>query len=146
MMLKPENCLYYPAVASFCEKVMSLAGNNVPLIMNCEIFNSLDYTSIKVSNNIRQIKSMNDLFLLILLFELYVIFYDRVLKRYRKNWTAREINSGYCILIPMSWKVLTFSLITNIFVWSKKKRASQMFFTVCIIIIRIYEIYCLILR
>ncbi|EGI57536.1 Sodium-independent sulfate anion transporter [Acromyrmex echinatior] len=47
MMLKPENCLYYPAVASFCEKVMSLAGNNVPLIMNCEIFNSLDYTSIK---------------------------------------------------------------------------------------------------
>ncbi|XP_018347540.1 PREDICTED: sodium-independent sulfate anion transporter-like [Trachymyrmex septentrionalis] len=47
MMLKPENCLYYPAVASFCEKVMSLAGNDVPLIMNCEIFNSLDYTSIK---------------------------------------------------------------------------------------------------
>ncbi|KAG5311893.1 S2611 protein, partial [Pseudoatta argentina] len=47
MMLKPENCLYYPAVASFCEKVMSLAENNVPLIMNCEIFNSLDYTSIK---------------------------------------------------------------------------------------------------
>ncbi|KYM92093.1 Sodium-independent sulfate anion transporter [Atta colombica] len=47
MMLKPENCLYYPAVTSFCEKVMSLARNDVPLIMNCELFNSLDYTSIK---------------------------------------------------------------------------------------------------
>ena len=64
-MLKPENCLYYPAVTSFCEKVMSLARNDVPLIMNCELFNSLDYTSIKVSDNIRQIKSMNNLFLLI---------------------------------------------------------------------------------
>ncbi|KYQ56537.1 Sodium-independent sulfate anion transporter [Trachymyrmex zeteki] len=47
MMLKPENCLYYPAVTSFSEKVMSLAGNDVPLIMNCKTFNSLDYTSIK---------------------------------------------------------------------------------------------------
>ncbi|XP_018392216.1 PREDICTED: sodium-independent sulfate anion transporter-like [Cyphomyrmex costatus] len=47
MMLKSKNCLYYPAVASFCEKVMSLAENDVPLIMNCETFNNLDYTSIK---------------------------------------------------------------------------------------------------
>lgn len=48
IMLKPDTCLHYPTVASFCDKVMSLAtNNNVPLIMNCKPFTSLDYTSIK---------------------------------------------------------------------------------------------------
>jgi len=47
IMLKPDACLHYPAVTSFCAKVMSLAGNDVPLIVNCELFTSLDYTSIK---------------------------------------------------------------------------------------------------
>ncbi|XP_011860503.1 PREDICTED: sodium-independent sulfate anion transporter-like [Vollenhovia emeryi] len=47
IMLKPDACLHYPAVSTFCNKVMSLAGNAVPLIVNCERFTSLDYTSIK---------------------------------------------------------------------------------------------------
>ncbi|XP_036144402.1 sodium-independent sulfate anion transporter [Monomorium pharaonis] len=47
IMLKPDVCLHYPAVASFCDKVMNLAQNDVPLILNCEKFTSLDYTSIK---------------------------------------------------------------------------------------------------
>lgn len=49
IMLKSDTCLHYPAVASFCEKVMNLAENDVSLIMNCKGFTSLDYTSIKVS-------------------------------------------------------------------------------------------------
>lgn len=50
-MLKPDTCLYYPAVAHFCDKVMNIARteqNDVPLIVNCERFTNLDYTSIKV--------------------------------------------------------------------------------------------------
>lgn len=47
IMLKSDTCLHYPAVASFCEKVMNLAENDVSLIMNCKGFISLDYTSIK---------------------------------------------------------------------------------------------------
>ncbi|XP_077272863.1 sodium-independent sulfate anion transporter isoform X1 [Temnothorax americanus] len=47
IMLKPDACLHYPAVGSFCNKIMSLAGNDVPLIVNCKKFTSLDYTSIK---------------------------------------------------------------------------------------------------
>jgi len=67
-MLKSDICLHYPAVASFSDKVMSLAGNDVPLIMNCERFTSLDYTSIKVSGNVCQINGneMNNFFLLII--------------------------------------------------------------------------------
>ncbi|XP_011175247.2 sodium-independent sulfate anion transporter isoform X2 [Solenopsis invicta] len=49
IMLKPDVCLHYPAVSSFCNKVMSLAENGVPLILNCERFTSLDYTSIKLN-------------------------------------------------------------------------------------------------
>lgn len=48
IMLKPDACLHYPAVSSFCNEVMSLAGNDVPLIVDCERFTGLDYTSIKV--------------------------------------------------------------------------------------------------
>lgn len=51
-MLKPDICLYYPAVTFFCDKIMSVARNeqdNVPLIVDCERFTSLDYTSIKVT-------------------------------------------------------------------------------------------------
>ncbi|KAL0108505.1 hypothetical protein PUN28_015208 [Cardiocondyla obscurior] len=47
VMLKPNICLHYPAVASFCNMTMSLAENNIPLIVNCENFTNLDYTSIK---------------------------------------------------------------------------------------------------
>ncbi|XP_020280914.1 sodium-independent sulfate anion transporter-like isoform X2 [Pseudomyrmex gracilis] len=50
IMLKPDTCLYYPAVAHFCDKVMNVARteqNDVPLIVNCERFTNLDYTSIK---------------------------------------------------------------------------------------------------
>lgn len=50
IMLKPDICLYYPAVTFFCDKVMSIARNeqdDVPLIVDCERFTSLDYTSIK---------------------------------------------------------------------------------------------------
>lgn len=51
-MLKPDTCLYYPAVTFFCDKIMSTARNeqdDVSLILNCERFTSLDYSSIKVS-------------------------------------------------------------------------------------------------
>lgn len=50
-MLKLDINLYYPAVAFFCDKVMSIAKNkqnDVPLILNCERFVNFDYTSIKV--------------------------------------------------------------------------------------------------
>ncbi|CAL1686971.1 unnamed protein product [Lasius platythorax] len=50
IMLKPDTCLYYPAVTFFCDKIMSVARNeqdDVPLIVNCKRFTSLDYTSIK---------------------------------------------------------------------------------------------------
>lgn len=50
-MLKPDACLYYPAVNHFCDKIVSIAGNeecDVPLIMDCERFINFDYTSIKV--------------------------------------------------------------------------------------------------
>ncbi|XP_018055310.1 PREDICTED: sodium-independent sulfate anion transporter-like [Atta colombica] len=47
IMLKFDTCLQYPAVTSFCDKVMNLATKNVPLIINCKTFTSLDYTSIK---------------------------------------------------------------------------------------------------
>ncbi|EFN65713.1 Sodium-independent sulfate anion transporter [Camponotus floridanus] len=50
VMLKPDICLYYPAVNFFCDKIMSTARNeqdDVSLILNCERFTSLDYTSIK---------------------------------------------------------------------------------------------------
>ncbi|KAG5324414.1 S2611 protein, partial [Acromyrmex heyeri] len=47
IMLKFDTCLHYPAVTSFCDKVMNLATKDVPLIINCKTFTSLDYTSIK---------------------------------------------------------------------------------------------------
>jgi len=47
-MLKSDICLQYSAVTSFYDKVMNLATKNVPLIINCKTFTSLDYTSIKV--------------------------------------------------------------------------------------------------
>ncbi|KAL6252201.1 hypothetical protein P5V15_007360 [Pogonomyrmex californicus] len=47
IMLQPDACLYYPAVTSFCDKIMNVARNDVPLIVNCERFTNLDYTSIK---------------------------------------------------------------------------------------------------
>nr|XP_012233809.1 PREDICTED: sodium-independent sulfate anion transporter-like [Linepithema humile] len=50
IMLKPDINLYYPAVAFFCDKIISIARNeqnDVLLIMNCERFVNLDYTSIK---------------------------------------------------------------------------------------------------
>ncbi|EGI61111.1 Sodium-independent sulfate anion transporter, partial [Acromyrmex echinatior] len=47
IMLKFDTCLHYPAVTSFYDKVMNLATKDVPLIINCKTFTSLDYTSIK---------------------------------------------------------------------------------------------------
>lgn len=50
IMLKPDTCLYYPAVTFICDKIMSIARNeqdDVSLIVNCKKFTSLDYTSIK---------------------------------------------------------------------------------------------------
>ncbi|KYN05699.1 Sodium-independent sulfate anion transporter [Cyphomyrmex costatus] len=47
IMLKFNTCFHYPSATSFCDKVINLATNNVPLIINCKTFTSLDYTSIK---------------------------------------------------------------------------------------------------
>lgn len=130
IMLKPDGCLRYPAVSSFCEKVMSVAESDVPLIVDCERFTSLDYTSVKVSDNVPR---SNDSFLSVHInatasFELMMI--RRVSRRYRKDWTAKEINSGCCTLIPTSWRISTFSSTTSTFVWSRRKRVSWIFFMV----------------
>ncbi|XP_014476136.1 PREDICTED: sodium-independent sulfate anion transporter-like isoform X2 [Dinoponera quadriceps] len=50
VMLELDTCLYYPAVASFIDKVMTIVrneGSDVSLIVNCERFVDIDYTSIK---------------------------------------------------------------------------------------------------
>ncbi|XP_032686334.1 sodium-independent sulfate anion transporter-like [Odontomachus brunneus] len=50
VILELDMCLYYPAVAFFTDKVMSIVKNeenNVPLIVNCERFLNIDYTAIK---------------------------------------------------------------------------------------------------
>ncbi|KAH0945080.1 hypothetical protein HN011_004172 [Eciton burchellii] len=48
IILNFDTCLRYPAVASFCDKIMAKsAENDVPLILNCERFASLDYTTVK---------------------------------------------------------------------------------------------------
>ncbi|XP_011347517.1 sodium-independent sulfate anion transporter isoform X2 [Ooceraea biroi] len=50
IILNLDTCLHYPAVTFFCDKIMAIARsveNDVPLIVNCERFASLDYTSVK---------------------------------------------------------------------------------------------------
>lgn len=92
-MLKPDICLYYPAVTFFCDKVMSVARNeqdDVPLIINCEKFTNLDYTSIKgIETLSKKLNQERNRFWLLLLnsdvVESFDIFADNKYIRLIKN-------------------------------------------------------------